>query len=246
MKRFQNDVIYRYTNTDEILNTIHVHSLFAIGEVVKPNQTHAEYVTYDLGCHSDICLHFKQIDFGKIVEFFRNSEHAFGTFATKFVNYELLKYNPKGKIRVRISLIPNDIKIKTQGEVQHPGNFQLILFGNKLKEAGYEVHISFAPIILRNGSFNYYKNLLTMVEEDYEGDRFCECILLTHNKSKHAMNMVNDYEHEDLLWNPNLQVSKQSQYGGENVRYKDKAILIDKFVAVMNKYAPSMKIRYIF
>ena len=55
-------------NIEDVLTAVDHHSWFA--DVEKPNQTHDEYITYDIGCNEDLALHYKFHDFQKIVKFF--------------------------------------------------------------------------------------------------------------------------------------------------------------------------------
>jgi DNA repair photolyase len=65
------------------------------------------YYTYDIGCNSDISVDASISDNVKVaIEFFRNHPKAFATFATKFVNPDLLTYDPQRKTRIRFSLMP--------------------------------------------------------------------------------------------------------------------------------------------
>ncbi len=70
MKRHKPDGIDIATNTEEILTEIDHHAWFST--VDKPNQTHEEFVTYDIGCNFDLPLHAKHIDWEKIFTFFRD------------------------------------------------------------------------------------------------------------------------------------------------------------------------------
>jgi len=46
MKRHKPEGLTIATNTEDILSEINSHAWFA--QVDKPNQTHAEYITYDI------------------------------------------------------------------------------------------------------------------------------------------------------------------------------------------------------
>ncbi len=75
-----------------------------------------------------------------------------------------------------------------------------------------------------------------------------EVIFLTHNKDKHLYNLLNNLPGENLLWNPELQEDKISQYGGKNIRYKHqlKSQFIKQWTDLHDKKIPWNKIRYIF
>jgi spore photoproduct lyase len=103
-KRHKVDGVNIASNLGDILTEVNNHAYFTI--VDKPNQTHPEYTTYDLGCNSDMALHAKHYDWVRTFEFFKNHPKAMGSFATKYVNTKFLDYNPEGKIRIRFSLMP--------------------------------------------------------------------------------------------------------------------------------------------
>ena len=58
------------TNTEDILTEINSHVYFA--DVEKPNQTHSEYITYDISCNEDFALHAKYHEWEKIFTFFKS------------------------------------------------------------------------------------------------------------------------------------------------------------------------------
>ena len=75
-----------------------------------------------------------------------------------------------------------------------------------------------------------------------------EVIFLTHNYSKHLYNTDNRLPGEDLLWKPEIQETKISQYGGENIRYKHglKSKYIEQWKELHDKIIPWNTIRYCF
>ena len=75
-----------------------------------------------------------------------------------------------------------------------------------------------------------------------------EVIFLTHNENKHLYNVKNKLTGENLLWKPETQESKKSQYGGKNIRYKHnlKNDYIKEFTNLHDYMIPWNKIRYIF
>jgi len=101
-KRHKTEGIDVATNINDILTAVDHHVWFA--DVEKPNQTHPEFITYDIGCNSDMALHIKHYDWVKVFDFFKQHPIAMGSFATKYVNPNLTSYNPEGKIRIRFSL----------------------------------------------------------------------------------------------------------------------------------------------
>ena len=198
-------------------------------------------------------LHYmlKYHDWEKIFDFFTQSDlPIMGTFATKYVNDKLLDYNPDKKIRIRFSLMPQDLS-----DILEP-NTSLISERidaiNDFYYAGYDVHINFSPIIIIPGAKSLYEDLFKKidyyVDDKIKNDILAECIMLTHNKGMHEYNLEHNPEVEELLWNPEVQEDKISSYGSKNIRYKWqlKNRYISDFVKLHDEIIPWNKIRYIF
>jgi spore photoproduct lyase len=237
-------------NTLDILTEINSHVYFATVE--KPNQTHPNYITYDIGCNTDVALHTKDLDWEIIFDFFKNHPLAMGSFATKYVNTKLLDYNPNGKIRIRFSLMPRQFQKELEPNTSSIS--ERIAAVHYFLKAGYEVHLNFSPVIVHDNWLLYYTELFHSVAVaaktfGWNDDRVkAEVIFLTHNNSKHIYNSLNDIPGEDLIWRPDIQESKTSQYGGENIRYKHdwKAEYIKEFIKLHDEIIPWNTIRYIF
>jgi spore photoproduct lyase len=235
-------------NIGNILSAINNHSLFTVIE--KPNQTHEKFISYDLGCNTDVALHAKQMHYKDIFDFFKNHEKAMGSFATKYVNKELLSYNPNRKIRIRFSLMP-----QKYSDLLEPNTS---LISDRLKaindfiEAGYCVHVNFSPVIVADDWLQEYEKLFldlnAAVKNEYKPLVKAEVIFLTHNEKKHEYNLKNELSGEELLWKPEIQENKTSQYGGENIRYNHilKAGYIESFKNLHNSIISWNTIRYIF
>jgi len=147
MKRHKPEGLSVAKNIEDVLTAIDHHSWFA--DVEKPNQTHDEFITYDIGCNEDLALHYKFYEFQKIVKFFKEHDKAYGSFATKYVNPKMLSFDPGRKIRIRFSLMP-----QKYADLLEPGTSKIIdriraidLFARK----GWDVHINFSPVIVTEG-----------------------------------------------------------------------------------------------
>ena len=248
MKRHKPEGLDVATNIGDILTEINSHCAFA--DVDKPNQTHDEYITYDISCNEDFALHLKYYDWKRIFDFFRDHDRAMGSFATKYVNPALLEYNPEEKIRIRFSLMP-----QTYADQLEPNTTKIIdriRAINDFIEAGYDVHINFSPVIVTEGWLTQYRMLFegvdALVDRKYKDKVKAEVIFLTHNEGKHEYNLANNLSGEHLLWNPAIQEDKVSQYGGKNIRYKHelKAQYIKEWTELHDKIIPWNTIRYIF
>tara|TARA_R100000315_G_C5235680_1_gene147714 strand:+ start:2031 stop:2777 length:747 start_codon:yes stop_codon:yes gene_type:complete len=248
MKRSKPEGLTIASNTGDILTAINNHAFFTA--VDKPNQTHATYTTYDISCNEDFALHAKHHEWEKIFEFFRDHPIAMGSFATKRVNPILTTFDPKQKIRIRFSLMPQ--KIANLHEPHTSKIIDRIKAINAFIEAGYDVHVNFSPVILYKNWLEDYADLFHMLDDyvdgPYKKDVLAEVIFLTHNEDKHLTNMENHPETEKQLWVPKIQEVKTSQYGGKNIRYRAglKRKYINKFIELHDSIIPWNKIRYIF
>ena len=173
-----------------------------------------------------------------------------GTAATKYVNKKLLDYNANRKVRIRFSIMPQVLADKLEPNTSKI--IDRIKAVNDFYEAGYDVHLNYSPIIMYDDFVKDYTNLFQLVDSIVDSsikDKVkAECIFLTHNKDMHKHNIDNNTKGEDLLWNPELQEDKTSQYGGKNIRYNRfyKEKYIKTFRHMLNENISWQKIRYIF
>ena len=245
-KRHKTEGVDIATNINDILTAVDHHVWFA--DVEKPNQTHPEFITYDIGCNSDMALHAKHYGWVKVFDFFKNHPRAMGSFATKYVNEKLLEYNPERKIRIRFSLMPQVYAYALEPNTS--SIFERIKAIDEFIAAGYDVHINFSPVIVDKDWLHLYKLLFEGVDQYVKNkDKVkAEVIFLTHNEGKHQYNLANNLTGEDLLWRPEIQEGKISQYGGENIRYRHdlKAQYIKQWTELHDQIIPWNTIRYIF
>lgn len=184
------------------------------------------------------------------VAFFREQPKAFGTFATKFINPELLTYDPQRKTRIRFSLLPQ--RVSKLVDVRTDALDKRMAAINDFFQAGYEVHVNFSPIIVYEGWLQDYRELFkqlnTVVQPAVKKQMSCECIFLTHNQGQHEINLGINPKAEELLRDPRIQESKRSQFGGINLRYKYslKARWVNEFRMLHKEVIPWCSIRYIF
>lgn len=246
MKRHKPDGLDIAENIGDILSEISSHAYFDTTE--KPNQTHEQYVTYDIACNEDFALHSKFHNWKRIFEFFRTHPIAMASLATKYVNEKFLEYNPEGKVRIRFSLMPQ--KYSELLEQDTSTIDERIDAIDRFIEAGYDVHINFSPVIVVDGWLDEYKDLFEKVNERVKNkDKVkCEVIFLTHNTDKHNYNLEYELPGEELLWFPERQESKLSDFGGKNLRYnwQLKSDYIKEFKYLHSQIIPWCKIRYIF
>lgn len=207
------------------------------------NQCDETYYTFDIGCSTDVPLMSKYQDWQKVFDWFNLTTKAKSTFATKYpTKFDVDKYNlHPGKHRIRVSLMP-----QIYSDILEPGTDKIsdrIDCIPKLQEK-MEVHINFSPIIYVGGWLDEYRKLFEEIKS--KGiDVKCECIFLTYNKIQHERNPAHINE---LLWNPDIQESKDSQYAPDNIRYKYKlkSKMVEQFKDLYKEYFNPDNIRYIF
>lgn len=234
------------TNPNEILTSINDHAMWLPSK--EPNQTDSKYWTYDIACNEDFALHSKHHKWEYIFDFFKNHDRIKASLATKIIPINLLSYDPNGKVRIRFSLMPQ--RISSILERGTPKIIDRIKAISAFIDGGYEVHINFSPIVVYKNWLEDYKELFEMVNTyvDYKDEVLAECIFLTHNEKKHRNNLGNEVKGENLLWQPAIQETKTSNYGGENIRYRlsYKSKYIEEFTNLHNSIIPWNTIRYIF
>lgn len=246
MKRHMPEGLTVSKNIEDILTAIDHHSWFA--DIEKPNQTHDQYITYDIGCNEDLALHYKYYDFEKIVNFFNSHKIAFGSFATKYVNPKLFDHTVNKSMRIRFSLMP-----QKYADLLEPGTSKIIdriMAIDEFLAAGWDVHINFSPVIVTEGWEQEYAALFQLIDKNVilKHRVKAEVIFLTHNADKHKYNLDHGILGEELLWRPDIQEDKVSQYGGTNIRYKHnlKDDYIRAFKSLHQLIIPWNTIRYIF
>lgn len=248
-KGFANPITI-FVNIEQICNYISRHA-GKQGDFFTPDQIDPHYWVYDIGengdCSVDAAICDNVRDF---VALFRSLPNAKATFATKFVNRELLSYDPQRKTRIRFSLMPQSISKIV--DIRTSPISERIAAINDFAAAGFEVHLNFSPVIYYDHWLQDYSLMMDeindVVNDAAKSQLQCEIIFLTHNTLLHDINMEWHPKGEDLLWRPELQETKFSQTGGKNLRYKRglKSELVREFVDLVQKKLPYCHVRYAF
>jgi spore photoproduct lyase len=240
--RYNHDRVYVNENFDDITRSIDEW----VDEqpwIKQPNQCDDLYYTIDIGCSTDVSLMQKHYSWQDVFSYFNKRTKIKSTFATKYPSM----FNPalyeidENKHRLRVSLMP-----QKYSDVLEPGTDKI---STRIKSIPYikqfmEVHINFSPIIYTDGWLDEYRKLFQDIKS--EGiDVKCECIFLTHNKFQHERNSESVKE---LLWQPDIQESKNSQYAADNIRYKWqlKNDMVKEFKNLYSEFFDVTNIRYIF
>lgn len=222
-----------------------------LGWRAEPSQIDPTYWVYDIGCNNDCSVDALISDNVRdLVALFRRLPNAKASFATKYVNRDLLNYEPQRKTRIRLSLMPQ--KVAKVVDVRTSSISERIGCINDFYEGGYEVHLNFSPVIHYEGWQADYRLLLDelaqVLRPEVKAQLGAEIIFLTHNEKLHQINLGWHPKGEELLWKPEQQEIKYSQMGGRNIRYKRgfKAKLVDEFASLLTERLPECRIRYAF
>jgi DNA repair photolyase len=206
---------------------------------------------YDIGENSDCSLDALVSDNVRdLVELFRELPTAKASFATKFVNRELLGWDPQGRTRIRFSLMPQrDSKVL---DIRTTPIADRIAAIDDFVAAGYEVHVNFSPVVVRDGWLEDWAELLDQLDAGIgpaaKEQLAAEIIFLTHNRDLHEVNLGWHPRAEDLIWRPDLQQPKRSQNGSWNVRYRtgEKGRYVDALTSLIATKTPYCRVRYAF
>ena len=202
-----------FVNIEEIAGSIRRHQE-KLGAKTAPNQCDENFWTYDIGCNADLSADSFICDNPAfLVKEFATMKNAKATFATKTVHDEYwLALDPQEKTRIRYSLMPQ--KAARYVDIGTSPISERISSTNKLIEAGYEVHFSFAPIIVYENWKNDWQELWAEIDnvlsEKAKAQLKCEAFFLTHSADLHEINLQWNARGEDFLWNPALQVPKKT------------------------------------
>lgn len=239
-----------FANIEQILRHIERHAAKQ-GIKSEPDQIDPRYWVYEIGENSDCSVDALLSNNVKdTINLFKRLPNAKATFATKYVNNELLSYDPQEKARIRFSLMPPGISKII--DVRTSPIAARIAAINNFVDAGWEVHLNFSPVVYYKDWINEYKLLFKEIDdvlhEKAKQQLKCEVIFLTHNDKLHEVNLQWHPKGESYIWQPEQQETKYSQTGGRNLRYKRnlKAELVAEFKTLLAENLPYCGIRYIF
>mgnify|MGYP003369427763 CR=1 FL=1 len=187
---------------------IFVNREYMLDKLINKAQKAEKELTFEIGSNSDLVLENTIThNLEWTIENFANTTKGKITFPTKFSMIDsLLELNHKGKVIIRMSVNPEEI-IKEIEKGTSPLK-QRIEAINKLKEAGYEVGILIAPVILVDNYKLLYKNLINYMYENLskkaKKDIFFEIIFMTysyvHRKiNEEAFPKSNDLYSKELM-----------------------------------------------
>lgn len=239
-----------FTNIERIVGYLERH-VRRQGPKPEPNQCDPHAWVYDLGENSDCSVDALVSDnVADLVAAFRGWPTAKASFATKYVNRDLLALDPRGRTRVRFSLMPEaDAKLL---DLRTSPIRERIAAIDDFVAAGYEVHVNFSPVVLRPGWQRDWAELLEQLADGtgpaFKAKAAVEIIMLTHNEQLHEVNMGWHPKAEELLWRPAEQQAKRSNGGMWNVRYRNdrKAAGVAALTELIAARTPWLAVRYAF
>jgi spore photoproduct lyase family protein len=239
-----------FTNIERITRYLRGH-VRRQGVKPEPDQVDPHAWVYDIGENSDCSVDALVSDnVADLVATFRELPTAKASFATKFVNRQLLDLDPQSRTRIRFSLMPeNDSKLL---DIRTSSIGERIVAIDDFVEAGYEVHLNFSPVVLREGWERDWAELLVRLDDElgepFKRQAAAEIIMLTHNRDLHEVNLGWHPKAEDALWRPDLQQPKRSQTGMWNVRYRNnhKRGGVRTLQDLIAAHAPWLRVRYAF
>lgn len=240
--------ITTFVNIEGIKSNIERHASKQ-GLKMQSNQVDPSLWVYDIGGNGDCSVDATVSDNVRdLVDFFKGLPNAKASFVTKYVNRDLLGYDPQGKMRIRFSLMPE--RISKVVDVRTSRISERIAAMNSFVEAGYEVHVNFSPVIVYEGWRADYRELFSQLDDalspEARAQLACEVVFLTHNEALHEVNLGWHPRAEDLLWTPGLQEKKVSENGATNVRYarEKKGKMVELFKGMLAESLPYCKVRF--
>lgn len=239
-----------FVNIEEITAAIARHAARQ-GPKAEPNQVDPRDWVYDLGENGDLSVDAAISDNVRdLVAAFRDLPNAKGSFATKWVNRDLLDYDPRGRTRIRMSLMPAGMAKLL--DVRTSPVAERIAAIPELHRAGYEMHLNFSPVVLREGWEAEWGELFAELDDvlpdQVKEGLAAEIIMLTHNQGLHEINLAWHPKAEELLWRPDIQEEKVSEGGGVNLRYRTgwKGRWLARFKDLLAARMPYCRVRYAF
>lgn len=215
----------------------------------RPNQVDPRDWVYDLGENSDLSVDAMVSDNVRdLVAAFRALPNAKGSFATKWVSPELLGYDPQVRTRIRMSLMPPAMA-KLLDVRAAPVATRIAALPD-LHRAGYELHLHFSPVVLREGWERDWGELFAELDDllpaPVKDGLAAEVIMLTHNAGLHELNLAWHPKAEELLWRPGIQEEKRSESGAVNLRYRTgwKGKWLRRFLDLLADRMSYCRVRY--
>ena len=217
-----------------------------LDKIIRTSQKADKNLTFEIGSNSDLILE-NTITNNLVwtIENFSNTKNGYLTFPTKFDMVDpILSLNHKGKITVRMSVNPEEIINRVEFGTSRL--HERIIAANKLKEAGYNIGILIAPIILVDNWKSLYMELIQVLAQELSSklkkDVFFELIFMTYS---YVHTKINEeaFPNAINLYNKDIMTGRGR---GKYAYKKDVREGAEKFfLEQMHKYFPNNRIEYI-
>lgn len=239
-----------YANIEQMTGYLRRH-VARQGPKPEPNQCDPQAWVYDLGENSDVAVDATVSDnVADLIATFRDLPTAKASFATKWVNRDLLGYDPQQRTRIRFSVMP--ARTAKLLDIRTSPVEERIAAVDDFLAAGYEVHLNLSPVVVHEQWLDDWAELLRRLDDVLsaaaKAQAAAEIIFLTHNQGLHEVNLGWHPQAEDLLWRTDIQESKISQNGMRNVRYRAawKAVWKQRLLDLIARQTPWLRVRYAF
>ena len=217
-----------------------------LDKIIRTAEKSDRELTFEIGSNSDLILE-NTITKNLVwtIENFKNTRNGKLTFPTKFdMVDDILNLNHKGKVTVRMSVNPEYIINRVEfGTSRLDKRIDAI---NKLEEAGYNVGILIAPVIMVQNWKEMYSELIKMLDsklsKKVKQKAFFEIIFMTYS---YVHTKINEEAFPNAI---NLYDKEIMRGGGRGkYRYKDDIKKDGElfFREQMNKYFSNNIIEYI-
>lgn len=214
-------------------------------KVISTCNNSDKLLTMEIGSNSDLILE-NTITQNLEWTIPRFADHAKGflTFPTKFDMVEpLLDLDHQRKVIIRMSVNPEEIIRKVEFGTSRLENRVKAI--NQLKEAGYQVGILIAPIILVEDWQKKYEELLIYLAENLSSkvkkDAFFELILMTYSYIHHAINQEAFPNAIHLYDKEKMKVRGRGKYAYNDMARKEAE---NFFLEKMKYYFPNNEVKY--
>jgi spore photoproduct lyase len=163
-----------------------------LDNLIKKSHEYTKECVFEIGSNSDLILEDTVTDtLSNTIEEFAKKGRGAITFPTKFgMSDKLLGLRHNGKVIFRMSLNPQEL-IKSV-EIGTSPLFNRINALNSMCEAGYQVGILIAPVILVENWKALYAELLDILEAELtqktKDSIFIEIIFMTYSYVQNAIN----------------------------------------------------------
>ena len=215
-------------------------------KIIKTAEKADKNLNFEIGSNSDLILE-NSITNNLVwtIENFKDTKKGTLTFPTKFdMVDDILPLDHKGKVTIRMSVNPEEIINKVEfGTSRLNGRIRAI---NELKEAGYNVGILIAPVILVDNWKKLYLELIQTLNQNLSDkvkkDVFFEIIFMTysyvHTKINEEAfpNSINLYDKDLMTGRGRGKYMYKNEYRSEGSRF---------FREQMSRYFPNNTIEYI-